>query len=119
LYEGGEGGARAESAKWWYFSAWVASLSILLLIGVSTTMRAFSMPYALLSEDLLLRLKPVIKGASTEASFVVFVGSCGNPFVERCRHGRGGRTRIRAAGGTLARYLRLSRFLRFHGFTPI
>src|SRR2546427_11164632 len=78
-----------------------------------------SMPCVLLSEDLLLRPKPVIKGASTDASFVVFVGSCGNPFVERCRHGRGGRTRIRSAGGSQARGLRLSRLLRFHGFPPM
>src|SRR5207247_274251 len=74
-----------------------------------------SMPCVLLSEDFLLRLKPVIKGASTDASFVVFVGSYGNPFVERCRHGRCGRTRVRSAGGSLARCLRLSRLLRFHG----
>ena len=108
-----------EWGAWYQFSAWVASLSVLLLIGISATMRPVSMPCVLLSEDLLLRPKPVIKGASTDASFVVFVGSCGNPFVERCRHGRGGRTRIRSAGGSQAHGLRLSRLLRFHGFPPI
>jgi len=73
----------------------------------------------LMSEDFLLRLKPVIKWASTDASFVVFEGSCGNLFVERCRHGRCGRIRIRSAGGSLAHCLRLSRLLRFHGFPPM
>ena len=106
MYEGGEGGARAESAKWWYFSGWVASLSVLLLIGVSTTMRHVSMPCFLLSEDFLFRLTPVIKGTSTDALFVVFVGACGDPFVERSRHGRCGSTRIRTADGSLARCLR-------------
>jgi len=62
----------------------VASLSVLLVTGVSTTMWHVSMPCVLLSEDLLLRLKPVIKGALTDASFVVFVGSCGDLFVEIC-----------------------------------
>jgi len=65
-----------------------ASLSVLLLAGLSTTMRHISILCLGLSEDLLLRLKPVIKGALTDASFVVFVGSCGDPFMEISRHGR-------------------------------
>jgi hypothetical protein len=62
--------------------------SVLLLTGVSSTMRPVSMPCVLLSEDLLLRLKPVITRTLTDASFVVLEGSCGDPFVEMCRHGR-------------------------------
>jgi len=38
----------------------------------------------LLSENLLLRLKPAIKRIVTDASFVVLEGVCGDPFVERC-----------------------------------
>jgi hypothetical protein len=91
----------------------------LLLTGVSTTIRHVSIPCVLLSEDLLLRLKPVIKRTLTDASFVVLEGSCGDPFVEMCRHGRGVRTWFRSAGGSLARRLRCGRWLRFHGFPPM
>jgi len=100
-------------------------LSILLLTGVSTTMRQVNIPCFLLSEDLLLCLKPVIKRTLTDASFVVLVGTCGDPFVEIRRNGRGVRTRLRSAGGALARCLQFSRciqfdrLLRFHEFLPM
>jgi hypothetical protein len=94
-------------------------LSVLLLTGVSTTMRHVSIPSFLLSEDLLLRLKPVIKRTLTDASFVALVGSCGDPFVEICRHGRCVRIWFCAAGRFLARRLRCGRFLRFQGFHPM
>ena len=81
--------------------------------------RHVSIPCVLLSEDLLLRLKPVIKRTLTDASFVVLEGSCGDPFVEICRHGRCVRTRFRSAGGSLARCLRCGRLLRFHEFPPM
>ena len=70
-------------------------MSVLFLTGVSTTMRHVSIPCTLLSENLLLRLKPVIKRIVTDASFVVLEGVCGDPFVEHCRHGRGARTGVR------------------------
>ena len=82
-------------------------------------MRHVSIPCFLLSEDLLLRLKPVIKRTLTDASFVDLVGSCGDPFVEIYRHGRCVRIWFRSAGGSLARRLRFGRFLRFHGFPPM
>jgi hypothetical protein len=94
-------------------------LSVLLLTGVSTTMRHVSVPCFLLSEDLLLRLKPVIKRTLTDASFVVLEGSCGDSFVEICRHGRCGRTWFRSAGGSLGRCLRFGRWLPFHGSPPM
>ena len=47
-------------------------------------MRQVNNPCFLLSEDLLLRLKPVIKWTLTDASFVDLTGSCGDPFVEIC-----------------------------------
>jgi len=46
-------------------------------------MRQVSIPCVLLSEDLQLRLKPVIKWTLTDASFVDLKGSCIDPFVER------------------------------------
>ncbi len=67
------------------FSGWVASLSVLLLTSVSTTMWHVAIPCFHFSKDLLLCLKPVIEGALTDASFVVLVGSCGDPFLESCR----------------------------------
>ena len=94
-------------------------LSVLILTGISATMRLVRIPYFLLSEDFLLSLKPVIKRTLTDASFVVFVGSCGDPLVERCRHGRCANTRFSSAGGPLARRLRCGRLLRFHGFPPM
>jgi len=94
-------------------------LSALLLTGVSTTMRHVSIPWFLLSEDLLLRLKPIIKRTLTDASFIVLEGSCGDPFVEICRHRRCVRTWFRSASWFLARRLRFCRLLRFHGFPPI
>ncbi len=51
-------------------------LSVLLLTGGSTTMGPVSIPCVLLSEDLLLRLKPVIKSTLTDPSFIVLAGSC-------------------------------------------
>ena len=59
-------------------------VSALLLTGISTTMRHVSIPCLLMSEDLLFRLKPVIKRTLMDASFVVLKGSCGDPFVEIC-----------------------------------
>jgi len=58
-------------------------VSVLLLTGVSTTMRQVSIPRLLVSEDLLLRLKPVIKWTETYTTFVDLTGSCIDPFVER------------------------------------
>ena len=100
-------------------------LSVLLLAGVSATMRHVSIPCFLLSDDFLLRLKPVINGTLTDASFVDLKGSCGDPFVEGCRHGRYGRIWFRSMVGSLARRLRFGRFLqfdrllRFHEFLPM
>jgi len=68
-----------------------SNLSFLLLTGVSTTMRQVNISCVLLSENLLLRLKPVIKGTLADASFVDLTSSCGEPFVERGRLGRFGR----------------------------
>src|SRR5262245_38391037 len=82
-------GARVEWSTWWNIRGWVAARSVLLLSGVSTTMRHISMPSVPLSKDFLLRLKPVIKGTLTDASFVVLVGAYGDLFVEIHRHGRG------------------------------
>ena len=57
-------------------------VSVLLFTGVFTTVRRGSIPCVLLSEDFLLRLKPVIERTLTDASFVDLKGSCGDPFVE-------------------------------------
>jgi len=59
-------------------------MSVLLLTGESTTIRQGSTPSVLLSEDLLLRLKPVIKRTLADASFVVRKGAYGDPFMECC-----------------------------------
>src|SRR6185295_4664221 len=93
--------------------------SVLLLTGVSTTMRFVSIPCVFLSEDFLFRLKPIIKRALTDTSFVVFVRSCGDLFVESRRHGKCWRARFRLAGGSVARRLRSGRWLRFHGSPPL
>ena len=59
-------------------------MSVLLPTGGSTKMRQVSIQCLLLSENLLLRLKPVIKWTLTDASFVDLKGSCGDPFMECC-----------------------------------
>jgi hypothetical protein len=59
-------------------------VSILLLAIGSTTMRQVSIQCLLLSENLLLRLKPVIKWTLTDTSFVNRKGSCGDSFMECC-----------------------------------
>jgi hypothetical protein len=82
-------------------------------------MQQVSIPCLLLPKDLLLRLKPVIKRTLADASFVVLERSCGDPFVERCRHGRCGRIGFRLTGGSGPRHLRCGRLLRFHGFPPM
>ena len=66
-------------------------VSVLLLTGGSTSIRQVSIPCASLSENFSLRLKPVIKWTLTGPSFVDLTGSCGDLFVEMCRHGRCGR----------------------------
>jgi hypothetical protein len=43
------------------------------------------------SQDLLLRLKPVIERTLMDASFIVLEGSRGDPFVKIFRNGRCGR----------------------------
>jgi hypothetical protein len=58
-------------------------VSVLLLTGESTTIQQVSIPCLLVSEDLLLRLKPVIKWTLTDASLVDLKGSCIDLFVER------------------------------------
>src|SRR5262249_27828416 len=78
-----------------------------------------------LSKDFLLRLKPVIKRTLAGASFIFLVGAQGDLFVQIRRQGRGVRTRLRSAGGSLARCLRFGRCLqfdrplRFHEFLPM
>ena len=57
-------------------------MSVLLLTGRPTTIRHVSSPCVLLSEDLLFRLKPVIKRTLTDASLVVLEGTCGDLFME-------------------------------------
>jgi hypothetical protein len=59
--------------------------SVLFLTGISTTMRHG------VSQDLLLRLKPVIERTLMDASFIVLEGSRGDPFVKIFRNGRCGR----------------------------
>jgi hypothetical protein len=74
--------------NWWYQSADVVrsllddELSTLFLPGGSTTIRHVGMPDVPWFENLLLRLKPVIKRALTDASFVVLKGACGDQFAE-------------------------------------
>ena len=88
-------------------------------------MRQISILYCLLSEDLLFRLKPVIKRALMDTSFVILEGSCGDLFVERYRHRRCGRIWCRSTGGFLARRLRFGRLIQFdwllqcHEFFPL
>ena len=88
-------------------------LSVLLLTGGPATIRQVSMSCLLSSEDLLLRLKPVINWTLTYASFVVREGTCGNPFMECCWHRRGGRLWCRSTGRSLAHRLRFGQSLRF------
>lgn len=55
-----------------------------ILCSGPTTIRQLNTSCLLWSEDLLLRLKPVIKWTLTDASFVVLEGTCGDPFMECC-----------------------------------
>ncbi len=59
-------------------------MSVLPLTGGPTTIRQVSMSCLRWSEDLLLRLKPVIKWTLTDASFVVLEDTCGDAFMEWC-----------------------------------
>ena len=59
-------------------------LLVLLLTGGPITIRQVSISCLLWAQDLLLRLKPVIKWTLTDASFIVLEGTCGDAFMECC-----------------------------------
>jgi|CXWL01.1.fsa_nt_gi hypothetical protein len=59
-------------------------VSVLLLTAGPTTIRQGSIACLLWSEDLLLRLKPVIEWTLTDAPFVVLEGTFGDEFIECC-----------------------------------
>jgi hypothetical protein len=59
-------------------------VSVLLLTTGPTTIRQGSIACLLSSEDLLLRLKPVIEWTLTDAPFVVLEGTFGDAFIECC-----------------------------------
>jgi hypothetical protein len=81
-------------------------------------MRHVSIPCLLLFEDLLLRLKPIIKRTVTDASFTDLKSSCGNPIMELCRHGRCVKTWLGLADKALARCRRCGRGFNFMGLLP-
>lgn len=99
-------------------------VSVLLLTGGPGTIRQGSIACLLSSEDLLLRLKPVIEWTLTDAPFVVFEGTFGDAFIECCGHRRRRRLWCRSTGKSLARCLRFGRglqvdgLLRFHESLP-
>ena len=59
-------------------------VSVLFLTAGPTTIREGGIACLLWSEDLLLRLKPVIEWALTDAPFVVLEGTFGDAFIECC-----------------------------------